>query len=323
MVDVQELRKFLSDYAEVHCEESTKREYLQVFDKIAREDPQVLVGIESPASQGIDAYLADLKRRGYGESLVRFRYFFLKTLCENVMRGAWPMRSKDIPPEPEIFRQPVLELPHIQDMILKMRVCSDSAALTRFAIATIYGPRRVELMQLDDRSISSDLGKIQIKTRKHGDIRTHLIPNEIKPYLTPSSLMPLSEWKLSELFKRIEWFCGYRHVGWFGWHSIRRRLITYFDDIDVAENKIFTFMRWKRRKTILDRYKVRKPEETIRKLTDVDSMIFKVHPLLAWWATLQGQEGESSTSPASATPEVPPQPTPLVPSQSPQSLGSQ
>lgn len=281
---IPEIREALINYATVKCEDSTRRSYLNWFDQAVRENPSFIERINKPSKQDVMAYLAYMKKRGFKGSVLRTRYFFLKSLCENVMDGEWPVRKQDAPPEPGVFRQPIFEFERIVSMIQKMKKCTDFGARTRFAVATVYGPRRVELMPLSDQSINLEMGTIQIITRKHGDIRTHLIPNEIKPYLSPDSLIPLSEWQLSELFKRIEWFCGYQHEDWFGWHSIRRRLTTYFDDAGVDEGKIYAFMRWKRRKTILHRYIVRKPMETDKKLANVDMDIFKIHPFLQYWA---------------------------------------
>jgi len=284
LTEIQQIRAALINYATVRCEDSTRREYTNVFDKIAHEAPSLIEKIDNPSKQEIMAYLASVKNRGFKESVVRFRYYFLKSLCENVIDGEWPVRPQDAPPEPEVFRQPIFELDRIVSMIHKMKNCPDLGARTRFAVASIYGPRRVELIPLDELSINLNMGTIQIKTRKHGDPRTHLLPNEIKPYLSPDSLMPLTKWQLSDLFKRIEWFCGYQHEAFFGWHSFRRRLVTFFDDMGVDESKIHAYMRWKRRKTILHRYIVRKPLEVDKKLAKVDMEIFKIHPFLKYWA---------------------------------------
>lgn len=293
MPAIAEVRKVLEDYLTVGHSNSTARCYSQVFNRTARQAPVLLEKIDAPDAKDIRAHLANLERHGHGPSSLRFHYFFLKTLTENVMRGKWPLDKKDAPPEPplEELSRPILSVRRIRTMIgrvkrfaseVKMKF-SDDMVRTRFAVSTIYGARRVELGDLGDESISLDTGTIRIKTRKRGVIRTHLLPDEIISHLHPDELEPLSKWQASDLFNYIEVGCGFEHDGGYGWHSIRRRLATWFDDHGVSEPDIYRFMRWKRRRTILDRYIVRTEVETDRHLAKVDRMIFEVHPFLSAW----------------------------------------
>jgi integrase len=286
MTAIEEIRRALENYLAVGHSQSTQNCYMQIFGRTSQHAPALLENIGAPQAEDIRAYLADLKKRGHGASSLRLHYFFLKTLTENVMRGNWPLDKRDAPPEPELeeYRRPILSEERINTMIEKMRKSPYIMARTRFAVSTIYGARRVELGDLVAENINLETMTIRIRTRKHGIIRTHLIPNEMKPYISPEELEPMSEWQMSELFKRIEAHCGLKHEPNFGWHSIRRRLATWLDDHGISEPDIYRFMRWKRRRTILDRYIVRTEAETDRRLAEVDKAIFAVHPFLRAWA---------------------------------------
>lgn len=287
MPSIEEVRKALDDYLAVGHADSTVRCYSQVFRRTVRYSPALIERINAPQAKQIRSHLANLGRRGHGASSLRFHFFFLKTLTENVMRGKWPMRKQDTPPEtpPEKLSRPIFSEERITDMISKIKKKPpDKAAQTHFAVSTIYGARRVELGDLVD-NINLDAGTIRIKTRKRGPIRTHIIPDEIKPHLFPNELEPLAPWKMSELFIEIETSCGFEHEDGYGWHSIRRRLTTWFDDHGVSEPDIYRFMRWRRRRTILDRYIVRTDVETDRRLAEVDRMIFEIHPFLSAWGS--------------------------------------
>jgi len=147
----------------------------------------------------------------------------------------------------------------------------------------VYGARRIELAELGEGSINLDQKVIRVETRKRGEPRTHILPDEILPYLRPKGLEPIDEGDMSEAFIRIEESLGFEHQKGFGWHSIRRRLATWLDDHNVSEKSIHIFMRWGRRKTILDRYIVRTTVETEKKKVEVDREIFKLHPFLPTW----------------------------------------
>lgn len=288
--DLNLIEQALENYVKVYCKETTAIRYLEVFAQLAREYPSILENITAPAEQDILTFLAWMKEKGYKQSVLRYRYFFLKTLCERVMRGKWPMLPQDAPPEPEIFKRPIYEAERIADMIIKMKTCPDVGARTRFVVSIIRGPRRIEIANMEQDLLDLENNTVLLKTAKKGDFRARFLPDrfpelgvKVAPFLEPSALMPLTVDQTSDLFKRIEWYCGYTHVSGFGWHSIRRRLITHFRWVGVPDDDIYTFMRWKRKKTIIDRYDATPPTEPTKSLEEVDLKIFRVHPFLKYW----------------------------------------
>lgn len=272
----RDLAAALEDYLDSRrATESTKERYGRALRKVC--------AMPDFSADSIRVFLASLRRDGCERSM-RFYYFFLKSLVENVLGSKWPLGKKDIPFVPEEPIRPILKGDWVKGMIKKMKNYHMSADLTRFAISTIYGARRIELAELDKDSINLDEKVVRIRTRKHGEFRTHVLPDEIIPYLHPERLRPISLGKMSNIFNQIENFCGINFGNGYGWHSIRRRLATYLDDRGVDERSIFIFMRWKRRETILDTYIVRTPMETEKNRAQVDRAIFKIHPFLSTWS---------------------------------------
>lgn len=259
----------------------TRQKYHQALNKFYRANPSLEFSRDA-----IKSFLATLARNEFKKSTVRYHYFFLRTLVENVIGDDWPLKKGDAPPEPQQrdLYQPIFATTRIKQMIKRVgKARLLSFDLTRFAISTTYGARRIELAELGEDSIDLDLKVVRIETRKQGDPRTHLLPDEIIPFLHPEKLKPVEESSMSEAFIRIEEALGFEHQKGFGFHSFRRRLATYFDDHDVSGRSIDIFMRWKPQKAMRRRYVVRTRLETSKVQAKVDRQIFKIHPFLSTW----------------------------------------
>lgn len=261
--------------------ETTRARYLNAMRRIGNTS----VGIKSIYSTDeLRSILAQLRREKCRASALRFYYYFLKTWQERVQEQAWPLKKADLPEKESELEQPLFETEEINGMIgmVKESRSVEKTNVTLLAISTTYGVRRIELCELTQNPTRIGEETIHIKTAKKGRIRTHLLPAQIRPWVT--SLEPnLDESQMTYRFKKIEKACGLNHQGLYGWHSIRRRLATYLEDIGAGREDIFKFMRWERPKDIMDTYVVRSKSEVERKLAEVDRRIFKVHPFLEAW----------------------------------------
>jgi len=281
-MDIETLRERMDNHlAFVGAKEETPQKYHLALGRAYRSIPDLEF-----SRKNVEKFIADLERKGYKSSVVRFHYFFLKSLVENVLEGDWPFKSREAPPEPrpEDLFQPIFSEERIKEMITcAKRPSLKPEDLTRFAVSTVYGGRRIEMAKLGEDSFDKRRKLVRIDTRKRGEPRTHIMPDEILPYVHPEGLEPISKKKMSEAFVRIEETLGFEHQEGYGFHSIRRRIITYFDDHDVSEKLVHTFLRWKRRRTIRGRYVVRDKMETDKDLAKVDRKIFKIHPFIKTW----------------------------------------
>jgi len=285
-MDIETLREKL----DIHLDSTrrkvgTKQRYHRALNKVH----QIIPSLEFSRSN-VKKFIAILTREGYKPSVVRFHYFFLRSLVENVLERDWPLKRVDIPPEPGPgeLSQPILEEMRIKEMILRAKKARlRPADLTRFVASTVYGARRIELAKLDENSFNLELKVVRIETRKRGEPRTHVVPDEIIPWLRPKGLEPIDEGEMSATFIRIEETLGFEHQKGFGWHAIRRRMATWFEDHDVSEKNVDIFMRWKRRKTTRSRYVVRTPTETEKVQAEVDRKMFQLHPFLSSWTSTE------------------------------------
>ncbi len=282
ILDIEALREKMDIHLDsIGRKEGTKRRYHRALNMAYKFIPSLEF-----SRSNVKEFMAVLRRRGYKPSVIRFHYFFLRSLVENVLEGDWPLKKVDIPPEPEPgeISQPIFEETRINEMIRRAKKVSlYPSDLTRFTLSTTYGARRIELGKLGEDSFDLVLKVVRIETRKKGEPRTHILPDEIIPYLHPKGLEPIDEGEMSEAFIRIEEELGFEHQKGFGWHSIRRRLATWFDDHDVSEKNVEIFMRWKRHKTTRSRYVVRTPVETEKVQAEVDRKMFELHPFLKTW----------------------------------------
>lgn len=113
------------------------------------------------------------------------------------------------------------------------------------AASTVYGLRRIEIIELSPELVDLGAGWLRIITAKHGRSREHLIPDEIKPYLENYPYGQYSESELSQIFHAIRAGVGLPSLYGGGWHSIRRCIDSFIVDkfgIPIARD----YLRWKR-----------------------------------------------------------------------------
>ncbi|MCJ7639296.1 MAG: hypothetical protein MUO70_05365, partial [Euryarchaeota archaeon] len=124
-------------------------------------------------------------------------------------------------------------------------------------------------------------GKVTVETVKGGPVTTHLVPDEIRPYLAGYERTGVRY--MSFVFRRVVKKLGISLAGGnYGWHAIRRALATELVSTDVSLLNLLRFMRWsdaslKGEFGMLAIYAKRNQEE-------IDRSIFEVHPFLPIWS---------------------------------------
>lgn len=296
-----DINRALEDYLDSKGRaETTKKRYSQALAFV--QDKVPLTNLDK---DNIRHFLAELKREGYRSSSIRFYYKFLKTLCENVLDQTWPLKRKDYPADDQKPRKPTFSEETLNEMIKKITKSSiDNETLARFAVATIYAPRRVELADLaSKKQINIGRGVIRIETKKHGEIRDQPIPGTIKKLLSSAKLTPISVAQMTILFRRMELACGIPHVKGFGFHAVRRRVVTSLKKAVKKnggnKNDVYIFLRWKLPRTIMDEYDVTEQAEIEEEMVAVDEKVLAVHPFLKTWQTVADEKskiGQNSMS---------------------------
>jgi len=219
-------------------------------------------------------YLCWLREQGYRQSSIDVMVRPVKLLAQiqgwSFPRLAMPkVRDGDV-------RRPMLSHEEGCQMIRRGKEVLSARELAYLALSTTYGLRREELSGLGRID-----GKVTVDTVKGGPVTTHLVPDEIKPYLTGYKRTGVGY--MSLVFRRIIRKLGITLPNEnYGWHAIRRGLATELLYRDVSLINVVRFMRWsdgtvKGEFGMLAIYAKRNQEE-------IDRSIFKVHPFLPIWS---------------------------------------
>lgn len=243
-----------------------------------------------PDEMDLRRYFLYKREQGLSESSLRTHFAVLQKLYES-NRWDWPLVSGDRPEAPEETRERAFTRGEIAELIKKRELYSTGERFY-LAIGTIYAPRRIELARIKKRHIKGNT--IFIDTAKHGEKRTHLIPDEIMPYIEAYHPRENNVSSLSAMFDRIcKKGLGGKKKG-YGWHSFRYPLDTLLPGVLAKADKDITlvgyFLRWSRKDFgrrffgtamggVYARPEILSPDPFF-----VDREVFEVHPFLPLWA---------------------------------------
>jgi len=200
------------------------------------------------------AYIQRLEKKGYSAGTRRTTYSILKrgfdiahTLDESII---WPFGKKppsELPVDVAEWEvnAPIISLEELKTMIAGAKdgaIPGPAAAI--LAASSIYGLRRIEMIELKPENMDIRKGALRVTTAKHGRAHEHLVPEELKPYLEHYPFQAYSPVGLSNLYHQIRQVVGLEIVHGSGWHSVRRL---------VASTLLFVyplplvkaFLRWK------------------------------------------------------------------------------
>jgi integrase len=245
---------------------------------------------EDAVRSKIQEYFVKLKRQ-YGDGSLGTIWSILRAFF-NRNHLEWPFGKGEAPSQSEDKKQhPALDPELVKEIILAVREKGSPEEQAFLALSTTYGLRRGELLALTPEEFKLKDRIIYVATLKHGRARSHLIPEEIIPYLEGydfSQRISLST--LAILWYKIEDKAGLTHYPRVGFHSIRRTLNTVLER-DFKGEEIKTFLRHKSGNDMTMAYTATKfitregaTNKLAAVLSDLDKRVFEVHPFLpAWW----------------------------------------
>ena len=219
-------------------------------------------------------YLCYLREQGYRQSSIDVMVRPVKLLAQ-IQGWAFPRLAMPKVRDGDVSR-PILSYDEVCLMIRRGKEVLLARELAYLAFSTTYGLRREELTDLARID-----GKVTVDTVKGGRVTTHVVPDEIRPYLAGYERTGVRY--MSFVFRRMIEKLGISLAGNnYGWHAIRRALATEFLYRDVSLINVVRFMRWsdgsvKGQFGMLAIYGKRKQEE-------VDRSVFRVHPFLPIWS---------------------------------------
>lgn len=187
-----------------------------------------------------------------------------------------------------------------------------SLTTTCLVLGTIYGFRNKEMSRINSERFDRG-GYFQAPSVKKSLEKWHVIPEEIEPYLNPSTVDELHDWankykspydRVHKLFYRAFPSLESSEQKRYGWHTVRRTLVTQFDLILIGWKRekrrkererltvtplpfekidVNTFLRWKGGNLMFDRYSTRREEFGKDEQIILDDVIFEHHPFLKYW----------------------------------------
>lgn len=258
--------------------------------------------------QTIEKYLERLRRttyphgdnrQKYSDGTINFRFRIIRSVFNRsaallIQEGVeWPFRRGETPQIREKnVRFLALNPKTIQRMILAIKETGGVDEQAFLSLSTTYGLRRIEMITLDPRDIKLKDRVIHITTAKHGRERSHLIPEEIIPYLSAYDFSQVvSEFGLLCLWYRMESRIALAHIDGVGFHSIRRTLNTLLGK-ELPDVTVKSFLRHKQRTSSDMTYRYSAvtfvgEEEDVTELVSsdasADSDVFSKHPFLKYW----------------------------------------
>lgn len=242
-----------------------------------------------PDEMDLRRYFGHSREEGKSDNTRRTLFAVLKKLY-HANHWDWPLQSTDRPPEPEETFERAFTREEIAQLI-KNRDLYSKGERFYLAIGTIYAPRRIELARIKKRDIKEST--LRIDTAKRGEKRTHLIPDEILPYIQDYHPQENNVSSLSAMFGRIcDKGLGKKMRG-YGWHSFRYPLNTLLPAALAKGDKDITlvghFLRWSRKefgRKIFGTPMVgvyRRAELLSSDPFFIDREVFQVHPFLPLW----------------------------------------
>lgn len=243
----------------------------------------------------ISKYLEHLRHNHrYSDGSINFIFRIVRTLF-NRNNLEWPFRRGEAPQirENNVIA-PALDPDVIIEMIDTIKTMGEADERAFLALSTTYGLRKEEMVQLTTADVNTNGKTIHIATVKYGRERTHLIPDEIIPYLEQYDFSTkISDSTLYTIWYRIEYKIGMKHIDQVCWHSVRRTVDTLLAD-HLPPNTIRMFLRWKKATSsdMVFRYSALKfvgkegtTTKVIGEARDVDTKVFEVHPFLKYWGS--------------------------------------
>jgi len=227
-------------------------------------------------------YLID---RGFAPRTLIWTYSALMKMAQCIGEG-YPITIEDLPRHTS-YRKTAAELAELMlshgkvySLVTNIRRKGTPAEQFYLAMSTIYGLRRVELAELSASSFDSTLSTVTVQAAKGGEMRTHHVPQEIKPSIRlaiNTKSIGYAPGTLSLMFINMCQKASVRRGDGVGWHSIRRALNTYLLRDQVPYHVVRDFLRWKASsKDMPGLYFHLESHE-------VDQIIFEKHPFLEMW----------------------------------------
>lgn len=222
-------------------------------------------------------FLNYMVRSGRSANYARWSYHVLRQFYKS-LGIEFPLSARELPPLPgsDEINAPVFSREYVEALIAAVKRKGTPAMKAYLALSTTFGFRRMELAKMSSSAIFN--GVIEVQAVKGGELRKHLVPEEIAPYLAGFQFPQRHEQTMVNLFHRMQSLAGLPQNIGDGFHALRRSLVTELTQTGLPLATIYTFMGWKlsSRFGILGVYTRIDSKEVCR-------VVYRVHPFLNAW----------------------------------------
>jgi len=233
---------------------------------------------ESPDAWDLRRFFDDLDKEGISRSYQRVAWQALKIFFE--AKGfEWPLTKRDRPKlDRSVIKKPTLSEDEIARMIRAVRADKDPLEMVLIALGSVYALRKSEFCSLIEKNIDRQNHTLFIQTKKRGEPRHHLIPEEIRPFVYPWNFEErVSSSKIHIIFNAILAKAGVKKRPGLNTHALRRGVFTALCSTDLPPMRVYDFGGWKKKEMgMLAEYD--NPDFRER-----DRLVFSKHPFLGRW----------------------------------------
>ena len=273
----------------------TIKSYLETAERFLKS----VDGVVKPTDNDLRRYFLKRRQHGISERTLRKEFFHLKKLCLANPGWLWPFDKEDTPfPEDQVSTV-ALAISTIEALIAARKNYTERERFY-LAVSTTFGCRRIEMSNLEKRHITEDtidipkpMMTVFIKTAKHGRPVKHLVPPELQKIFDAYRPRKHEAEALSTIFIRICDKAGVERKSGWGWHSIRRSLVTCLTGLLPKNNldpaMLADYMGWAKSSlgglyggaSMVGFY--RRPEILDSDPYGLDKLIYGIHPFLPLW----------------------------------------
>lgn len=247
------------------------------------------VGGPTPTAEDAEKWLVSTRKKRKSKNYANVAYWALKRLYK-ANKWEFPENMASSPRPPEMYEQKQLPMKE-QDIATLIKWAASNGSpeeAAMVAVATTYGLRRVEMQSICPEDFHDNkvyiagqmgAGTLLIRTGKHGRVRGHVIPPEIKPYLEAYDWSQrLSLTHLSILFDIVCYKAGIKKENGLNWHGIRRTLAGTLEP-HIGMANVSNYMRWSTGKmSMAMRYVLASRQDR-----EIDLQAFAAIPWLKYW----------------------------------------
>lgn len=255
-----------------------KKETISVYRSAINRFLRFIKEKENPDEWDLRRFFDYLEKQGFSRSYQRTSWYALKKYLK--AKGIeWPLDRSDYPElDKNAIKKPTLTQDQIARMIRVVKSNGDSLEKVFLALGSIYALRKSEFCSLTEENINRTNHTLFVQTKKRGESRHHLIPEQIRPFVYPWSFNKrISSSGAHIMFNAILAKAGIEKKPGLNTHAMRRGVFTALCSTDLPVMRVYNFGKWKRRELgMLAEYDNPDFRET-------DQLVFTKHPFLRSW----------------------------------------